>query len=127
MSDSLLSNELIFAYSEIGSITASLNISDPPSAQYKFTWNSTEYDAIAAIEILGEIFGAGGFTEDNNLTLTVQLSVFGGGATPTPHQFITYKGNQYRITQIKPSPDGTGIVIGCNDPDRGTGIVPREM
>lgn len=123
---SLLSDEISRAFAEVGRTTAPTDPSEPSSQTYVFTWKGTEYAALAAVETKGRLFGAGGFTEDNGLTLTVELSVFTGDV-PQPDQFVTYKGHRYRIDMTKPSPDGTGIVFICNDPDRGTGIVEREM
>ncbi len=123
---SLFSDEIGFVFSEFESVTASISGEDP-TQQYKFTWSGTEYDAISVIEEQGNLFGPGGFTADGHLTVTARASIFTGDAVPEAEQFIFYKGKKFRIDIVKPSPDGSGLVFVCNDPDRGTGIVMREM
>lgn len=122
---SLFSDEISAAYGEVGSVMSSIGTDDPATVQ-QFTWNGTPYDAVSIVEIKGELFGAGGATFDNHLTITARASVFTGDQ-PEPLQKVVFNSHDYRIQTIESSPDGTGLTIRCNDANRGAGIIPREM
>ncbi len=121
---SLLTNEVTRTLADIARLTASLSPTDPSTVPI-FTWKNTDYQAVSAVEIDQELFGVGGFTPDDALTITAHTDVFSGGDLPKPHQLLTYKGNLFRINVVKPSPDGSAIVFVCNDPDRGAGGIER--
>ncbi len=126
----LLTDEIARAYAEIDRVIASTDPDNPAvHANFLFTWKSTEYQALSIVEVKGNLFGAGGFTPDGGLTVSVRLDAFGDADAPVPEpeQFITYKSHRYRIDITKPTPDGSGLMIICNDPNRGAGIVEREM
>jgi hypothetical protein len=121
---SQLSFEIARAFDSVASVSASLGVRDPSSAPV-FTWKNQQYNAISAIQGEAEIFGAGGLTPDFHLTLTVKFSVF-TGETPHPKQSLTYNSRAYKIQIVDSTPDGSGIIIKCNDPNRGAGIIERE-
>jgi len=122
----ILSDEIGRAFEEIDRVQAS-NSGLDAAVTPTFIWKGTEYEAISAIETKGNLFGGGGFTADGSLVLTVRFEVFSGDDIPQPEQFVTFDGHRYRIDVTKPSPGGVGMTFVCNDPNRGTGIVEREM
>ena len=122
---SILFDEISRAFEEITRVTVSITGNDPASIP-TFLWKNQTYKAISAIQGEAEIFGAGGLAPDFHLTLTVQLSVFDVD-TPHPKQFLVYNNRQYKIQTVDTTPDQSGIIIKCNDPSRGSGILEREM
>lgn len=121
---SLLSAELNRLYAEIARVTVATGTTDPSTSPV-FTWNNTEYKALAILQTDGNLFGAGGLTADNNLTITVDLSVFSSDI-PQAEDMLTYSEREYRIKTIEKSPTVSSMIMKCIDPNRGTGIVERE-
>jgi hypothetical protein len=89
-----------------------------------FTWKGQDYACTPSRSAKGKLFGAGGFTIDNNLVLSVQASILPDPG-PQPDQFLTYLGDKYRIDLVT-TQQGL-VILTCNDPNRGAGIVEREM
>ncbi len=123
---SFLSGEIDRGLDEIGRITASI---DPTvtTAVVQMTWKGTDYDLISAIEVDGNMFGAGGFAEDNNLTLTVKQSLFDDTDMPKPEQPVTFKSRKFIIDTVKTDTSSTSLILSCRSANRGAGIKEREM
>lgn len=91
-----------------------------------FTWKGLDYACTPSKCIKGKLFGAGGFTPDNSLTLTARAADLPTPG-PQPDQFLTYNGDRYRIDLVSTSADLASVSLICNDPNRGAGVVEREM
>lgn len=118
---SLLADEISILFEELQFIT-----SDENGVPVVFTWNSQEYPATRSKIIKRSLFGAGGFTPDNDLSLTVNI-VDLGIAMPKPMEMIMFQGEQWRIDSVETSADGAVVTLRCNDPNRAAGVVEREM
>jgi len=91
-----------------------------------FIWDGAEYNCTRGPNTKGNLWGAGGFTGDNNLTIYVRVLDL-PPTLPQPDQFITFEGEEYRIDTVSKSSDGAMLTIVCNDPDRAAGTVKRAM
>lgn len=91
-----------------------------------FTWNGVEIPCVRGKVTKGKLFGAGGFTPDANLVLIVASGDLPDPG-PQPDQFLTYRGDRFRIDTVATSAELASVTLTCFDPNRGTGIVEREM
>ena len=91
-----------------------------------FTWKGAEYPCTPQKSVKGKLFGAGGFTLDASCVLVVRMADLPDPG-PQPDQFITYLGDKLRIDTVSTDATGASVTLTCNDPNRGAGIVEREM
>lgn len=99
-------------------------VSGTASAPVEFTWKGAIYPCTPSKVVRGKLFGAGGLTPEANIILSVQESILPVPG-PSPDQFITYAGSKYRIDTV--TTQQGSVLLACNDPNRGAGIVEREM
>jgi len=122
----IIFDEIARAFSEIARITVSTGVNDPTPAQ-EFQWKGQTYDAVLITRISGTLWGPGGNADDSNLTVTVERSKFSGGPIPEPDDYVTFELDKFIIDIVKPSPDGSGVVISAHSMNRAAGIKEREM
>ncbi len=106
-------------------INRALSLLQFATGNQKFTWQNVDYLCVPHTQTAHTLFGAGGLTSDYALELDVNHDVLPTPG-PKPPQFITFAEKKYRIAKVVKNPD-LSLRISCVDPDRGAGILEREM
>lgn len=78
-----------------------------------FVWNSTSYTCIASAETRTVDVGEFGLEAEATLQLIVRLGQFGGGATPSERNKITFNSRIYRIEAIEKAPQNAFVIYRC--------------
>jgi len=121
----LLGNDLDRMLAELQRLNSAVS-EDDAGVLPTFIWDGTEYNCTRGANTKGNLWGAGGLTVDNNLTIFVRVLDL-PTTLPQPEQFITFEGDKYRIDTVSKSPDGAMLTLVCNDPNRAAGTVEQAF
>jgi len=86
-----------------------------------FTWSGGSYPCIYGDRTESKELGYGGFALDSDVTVVVRKDAFssGNGPFPQPKDDITLDSRSLNIQSVDYAPDGSSLVLACNDPTRG--------
>ena len=76
-----------------------------------FVWLSNSYTCLAGSESRSAARTEFGLEAEDDLSLIVQLSQFGEGATPVERQKITFNNRDYNITSIEKAPQAAFVIL----------------
>ncbi len=124
---SLIGSEIDRAFTELQRFNSAVS-EDDVGVLPTFIWltNGNTYNCSRGPNVKGKLWGSGGLTADNNLTVYVRVLDLGGSEIE-PDQFIRFEGDKYRIDTVSKSSDGAMLTLVCNDPNRAAGTVEQAF